>query len=153
MASLIAEDIFDCVLGSRILGPGALAGGMPLYKYLANRLLTAFQNFLLRYKLSEYHTGYRAFSRKILETLPLQNNDDGFIFDNQMLVQIIAARFRIGEITCPTRYMQDSSSITFQKAVGYGFGVIKTTMAYFFHRSKILSSSLFLFYPPNESGK
>ena len=145
MASLIAEDIFQCVLGSRILGPGALVGGMPLYKYVANRLLTAFQNFFLGYKLSEYHTGYRAFSREILETLPLQKNDDGFIFDNQMLVQIIAAGFKIGEITCPTRYMQDSSSINFQKAVGYGLGVIKTTLVYLFHRWKICSSSLFSF--------
>ena len=143
MASLIAEDLFDCVLGSRILGVGALRGGMPRYKYMANRVLTFFQNLLLDYKLSEYHTGYRAFSRKLLEALPLDTNDDDFVFDNQMLSQIIYAGFNIGEITCPTRYMEDSSSISFPKAVLYGIGVIKTSVAFRLHRWGLQKHRLF----------
>jgi glycosyltransferase involved in cell wall biosynthesis len=143
MASLVAEGLFDCVLGSRILGVGALRGGMPRYKYVANRALTLVQNLLLGYKLSEYHTGYRAFSRKVLETLPLEKNDDDFVFDNQMLSQIIYAGFNIGEITCPTRYMEDSSSISFQKAVWYGIGVVKTSLAFRLHRWQLRSSRLF----------
>jgi glycosyltransferase involved in cell wall biosynthesis len=103
MASLLVEEVFDCALGSRILGKGALKGGMPVYKYISNRVLTAFENLLLNYKLSEYHTGYRAFTREVLERLPLDNNSDNFLFDNQMLAQIIYAGFDIGEITCPTR--------------------------------------------------
>lgn len=133
MASLIAEELFDCVLGSRILGVGALRGGMPRYKFMANRMLTFLQNLLLDYKLSEYHTGYRAFSRKVLEALPLENNEDDFVFDNQMLSQIIYAGFTIGEITCPTRYMEDSSSISLLKAILYGIGVIKTSVAFRLH--------------------
>jgi glycosyltransferase involved in cell wall biosynthesis len=143
MASLIAEGLFDCVLGSRILGVGALKGGMPRYKYVANRILTLLQNFLIEYKLSEYHTGYRAFSRKLLETLPMENNDDDFVFDNQMLSQIIYAGFDIGEVTCPTRYMEDSSSISFPKAVLYGIGVIKTSMAFRLHRWGMYCCRLF----------
>ena len=143
MASLIAEDLFDCVLGSRILGVGALRGAMPRYKFVANRLLTFAQNLLLDYKLSEYHTGYRAFSRKLLETLPLETNEDGFVFDNQMLSQIIYAGFTIGEITCPTSYMEDSSSIGFPRAVSYGIGVIKTSMAFRLHRWGMYCSRLF----------
>lgn len=143
MSWLIAEGVFDCVLGSRILGVGALRGGMPLYKFVANRALTLFQNLLLSYKLSEYHTGYRAFSRKVLETLPLENNDDDFIFDNQMLLQIIYAGFRIGEITCPTVYLEDSSSINLRRATRYGLGVIATTLHYRLHRLKLRQSSLF----------
>ena len=112
LASILSEGLFDCATGSRILGRGALKGGMPIYKYIANRLLTAFQNFLLGYKLSEYHTGYRAFTREVLERLPLEDNSDNFLFDNQMLAQIIYAGFEIGEITCPTRYEEDSSSIS-----------------------------------------
>jgi glycosyltransferase involved in cell wall biosynthesis len=144
MASLIAEGLFDCVLGSRILGVGALRGGMPRYKFVANRLLTFAQNLLLDYKLSEYHTGYRAFSRKLLETLPLETNKDGFVFDNQMLSQIIYAGFTIGEITCPTRYMEDSSSISFPKAVLYGIGVIKTSAAFRLHRWGFRKDRLFI---------
>ena len=144
MASLIAEDLFDCVLGSRILGVGALRGGMPRYKFVANRLLTFAQNLLLDYKLSEYHTGYRAFSRKLLETLPLETNEDGFVFDNQMLSQIIYAGFTIGEITCPTRYMEDSSSISFPRAVLYGIGVIKTSAAFRLHRWGFRKDRLFI---------
>jgi glycosyltransferase involved in cell wall biosynthesis len=144
MASLIAEGLFDCVLGSRILGVGALRGGMPRYKFVANRLLTFAQNLLLDYKLSEYHTGYRAFSRKLLETLPLETNEDGFVFDNQMLSQIIYAGLTIGEITCPTRYMEDSSSISFPRAVLYGIGVIKTSAAFRLHRWGFRKDRLFI---------
>jgi len=143
MASLIAEGLFDCVLGSRILGVGALQGGMPLYKYIANRFLTLYQNLLLRYKLSEYHTGYRAFSREILETLPLEQNSNDFIFDNQMLLQIIYANYTIGEITCPTRYFTEASSIPFRCATKYGFNVLFVTIVYLLHRRKIISSPLF----------
>ena len=124
MASLIADDVFDCVLGSRILGKRALVGGMPLYKYIANRALTFFQNIMLNYKLAEYHTGYRAFSREVLETLPLHLNSNDFIFDNQMLLQVLAYEFSIGEITCPTRYASESSTIGGFKAIQYGFGVV-----------------------------
>lgn len=130
MASMIAEGVFDAVLGSRILGPGALQGGMPFYKYVANRLLTAFQNTLIPYKLSEYHTGYRAFSRQVLETLPLHCNDDDFVFDNQMLVQVISGGYSIGELTCPTRYLPDSSSISFSRSMKYGLAVVATTVEF-----------------------
>ncbi len=130
MASLIAEGLFDCVLGSRILGVGALKGGMPLYKYIANRFLTLAQNILLHHKLSEYHTGYRAFSREILEAIPFHQNSDNFVFDNQMLAQIIYGGYRIGEITCPTRYMPDSSSINIGNSIRYGLGVLKTSLAF-----------------------
>jgi len=143
MSSLISEGLFDCVLGSRILGVGALKGGMPFYKYIANRLLTFGQNFVLGYKLSEFHTGYRAFSREILETLPLDENSDDFVFDNQMLCQIIFANFSIGEITCPTRYFDDASSISFFRAVKYGLGVIFTSLEFRAHLLKFISSPRF----------
>jgi glycosyltransferase involved in cell wall biosynthesis len=143
MASLIGEGLFDCVLGSRILGVGALKGGMPLYKYLSNRTLTLIQNLLLGYKLSEYHTGYRAFRREILESLPWQANSDDFLFDNQMLAQIIYAGYSIGEISCPTLYNADSSSINFRRSVIYGFGVIKTSLVFRLNRWKILHSPEF----------
>ncbi len=143
MASLIAEDLFDCVLGSRILGTGALAGGMPLYKYIANRGLTLFQNWLLSYKLSEYHTGYRAFSRKILETVPIMDNSDDFVFDNQMLAQIIYAGFSVAEITCPTRYFKEASSINLPRSVQYGFGVLGVSVACLLHRWGLRRSALF----------
>jgi glycosyltransferase involved in cell wall biosynthesis len=143
MASLISEGLFDCVLGSRILGTGALAGGMPLYKYFANRVLTGFQNLLLGHKLSEYHTGYRAFSKTILETLPLETNSDDFVFDNQMLAQIIFARFSIGEITCPTLYFEDASSISPLRAIKYGLGVLATCFEYKAHDLKWISSPRF----------
>jgi len=143
MVSLIAEGLFDCVLGSRILGVGALKGGMPLYKYIANRFLTLFENLLLDYKLSEYHTGYRVFSKEILQTLPLDNNSNDFVFDNQMLAQIIYAGFNIGEITCPTLYFEDASSINFSRSVKYGFGVLSVSIAAFLHRYKIKKSLLF----------
>jgi glycosyltransferase involved in cell wall biosynthesis len=130
MASLLASGFFDVILGSRILGIGALAGGMPTYKYIANRALTFLQNLLLRHKLSEYHTGYRAFTRKVLEELPLERNSDDFIFDNQMLAQVIYKGFRIGEISCPTNYSAESSSINFQRSIIYGVGVLKTSLDY-----------------------
>jgi glycosyltransferase involved in cell wall biosynthesis len=130
MASLLASGFFDVVLGSRILGIGALAGGMPLYKYISNRALTLFQNVLLRHKLSEYHTGYRGFTRKVLEDLPLDRNSDDFVFDNQMLAQIIYRGFRVGEISCPTRYFAEASSINFRRAVTYGLSVLKTSLDY-----------------------
>jgi len=130
MASMIASDQYDVVLGSRILGGGALAGGMPLHRYLANRSLTAIQNLLLNQRLSEYHTGYRAWSRHVLEKLPLLACADGFVFDNQMLTQAIFFGFRVGEISCPTRYAAESSSISFPKSIAYGFGVLETSAAY-----------------------
>jgi glycosyltransferase involved in cell wall biosynthesis len=143
MVSLISEGLFDCVLGSRILGEGALKGGMPLYKYVSNRLLTFYQNFLIHHKLSEYHTGYRAFSREILEKLPLESNSNDFVFDNQMLLQILYANFSIGEITCPTRYFKEASSINFVRSVKYGLSVVATTLEYVLHRWKIFKSPRF----------
>lgn len=137
MSSLIAYNIFDSVLGSRILGTGALKGGMPLYKYISNRFLTAFQNILIPYKLTEYHSGYRAFSADVLRRLPLNRNSDDFVFDNQMLVQIIAAGYQIGEVTCPTYYATDSSSINFKRSVIYGLGVLGTTLSYVMHKTGI----------------
>ena len=130
MAGMIAYGEYDVVLGSRILGVGALEGGMPLYKYVANRILTAIQNILLNYKLSEYHTGYRAFSRKVLESLPLEENTDDFVFDNEMLAQVIYFGYRTGEISCPTRYFADASSINFRRSVKYGLGVLATSLKF-----------------------
>ena len=130
MASMVASGHFDCVLGSRILGVGALKGGMPLWKYVANRTLTAIENLLLGYKLAEYHTGYRAFSRRLLETLPLEENSDDFVFDNQMLAQTLWFGFDIGELSCPTRYFTEASSINFRRSVKYGFGVLGTAIEY-----------------------
>ncbi len=127
MASLIAVDQFDVVLGSRILSGGALAGGMPVYKYVFNRLLTATENLLKGAKLSEYHTGYRAFSRRVLEELPLEENSDDFVFDSQMLAQCIFFGYRVGEVSCPTRYEPESSSINFRRSVIYGLGVLQTS--------------------------
>jgi glycosyltransferase involved in cell wall biosynthesis len=151
MASLLAEGLFDCVLGSRILGVGALKGGMPLYKYVANRFLTAVQNLIIGYKLSEYHTGYRAFTRAVLEALPIEANSDGFIFDNQMLCQIIYGGYTIGEITCPTLYMDDASSIDFLNSVIYGLGVLKTAALFRLHRWKLINSSLLTEVKPRPS--
>jgi glycosyltransferase involved in cell wall biosynthesis len=130
MAAMIAGGEYDVVLGSRIIGGGALKGGMPYYKYIANRFLTALQNFLLGSKLSEFHTGYRAFSRKVLETLPLMENSDDFVFDNQMLAQSLYFGFLIGEISCPTKYFPEASSINFRRSTRYGFGVILTSLGY-----------------------
>ena len=143
MASMIAYGEFDAVLGSRILGTGALQGGMPLYKYIANRFLTLFENLLLGHKLSEYHTGYRAFSRQILERLPLERNSNDFVFDNQMLAQIIWFGYRIGELTCPTKYFEDASSINFRRSVEYGLGVLKTAVQFRLQKWGIPVSSIF----------
>lgn len=130
MASMIASGEYDVVLASRVLGTGALKGGMPLYKYISNRFLTLAENLLLGEKISEYHTGYRAFSKKVLETLPLNENSDDFVFDNQMLAQSAWFGFRIGEISCPTKYFEDASSINFKRSVIYGFGVLGTAMRF-----------------------
>ena len=130
MAGMIASGVYDVVLGSRILGNTALAGGMPAYKYVANRVLTAFQNLLLGSKLSEFHTGFRAFSRRTLETLPLLANSDDFVFDNQMLAQAVAFGLSIGEISCPTRYFADASSINFRRSLVYGLGVLGTSLEF-----------------------
>jgi len=130
MASLIAYGEYDVVLASRILGRGALKGGMPLYKYVSNRLLTLFQNLLLSYKLSEYHSGYRAFSREVLSHLPLEENSDDFVFDNEMLTQIIYLGYRMGEISCPTKYFPEASSINFARSVRYGLGVLATSLKF-----------------------
>ncbi len=124
MASMIASGHYDAVLGSRILGGGALKGGMPLYKYIANRFLTLVENIAIGVKLSEYHTGFRAFTRKVLETLPLNENSDDFVFDSEMLVQTVYFGFSIGELSCPTRYFKEASSINFRRSVKYGFGVL-----------------------------
>lgn len=130
MASMVAFDVYDLVLGSRMLGRGALSGGMPIYKYVANRFLTGFQNLVLRAGLSEYHTGFRAFSSRLLHSLPLANNSDDFIFDNQLLAQCILMKTNIGEISCPTRYFPEASSINFRRSLVYGLGVVETTLRY-----------------------
>ena len=130
MASIIRNGLYPCVLASRILGGGALRGGMPVWKYIANRLLTLTENFLLGAKLSEYHTGYRAFARGVLEKLPVEQGSDDFVFDNQMLAQILWFDFPIGEVTCPTKYMPEASSINFRRSVRYGFGCIATALEY-----------------------
>ncbi len=143
MASMIAYGEFDAVLGSRVLGIGALQGGMPLYKYIANRFLTLFENLLLGHKLSEYHTGYRAFSREILERLPLEKNSNDFVFDNQMLAQIIWFGYRIGELSCPTKYFEDASSINFRRSVAYGLGVLKTAVQFRLQKWGLARSAIF----------
>lgn len=137
MAGMVSSDVYDMVLGSRILGGGALKGGMPMYKYIANRFLTAFQNLFLGAKLSEYHTGFRAFSRQLLQTLPLLENSDDFVFDNQMIAQSVMFGFRIGEISCPTKYFEEASSINFRRSVKYGMGVLGTTLSFVAHRLKL----------------
>jgi len=134
MAWLIANDVYHVVLGSRILGNGARKGGMPLYKYIANRGLTFIQNLLVGQKLSEYHTGYRAFSRTVLESIDIEKNSDDFVFDNQMLSQIIMKDFEIAEVTCPTKYFDDASSINFRRSTIYGFGVLWTSLQHHLHR-------------------
>ena len=134
MSSMIAYGVYEVALGSRVLGKGALAGGMPLYKFVANRALTFFQNVCLGRKLSEYHTGYRAFSRKVLLELPLEENSNEFVFDNEMLVQLVAFGYEIAEVTCPTLYFGEASSIDFRRSVRYGCGVVATTGRYVLSR-------------------
>jgi len=143
MASMVAYDVYDVVLGSRIIGGTALRGGMPLYKYVFNRMLTAFENLFLRVKLSEYHTGYRAFSREVLTRLPLGENSDDFVFDNQMLAQCVYFGFRIGEVSCPTKYFAEASSINFRRSVQYGLGVLKTTLQFALQRAGIARFPIF----------
>lgn len=143
MAAMIAYGEFDVVLASRILGTGALEGGMPLYKYLSNRFLTFVENILLNYKLSEYHTGFRAYSRSVLDQLPLEGNSDDFVFDNQILAQVIWYGFRIGEVSCPTRYFEEASSIDFRRSVVYGLEVLKTAAMFRLRKWGFLSSPLF----------
>src|SRR5438105_8680045 len=138
MASMVAYGVYDAVLGSRIIGGQALRGGMPLYKYIFNRFLTAFENLFLRIKVSEYHTGYRAFSREVLTKLPLVENSDDFVFDNQMLAQCAYFGFRIGEVSCPTNYFEEASSINFRRSVKYGFGVLATTLQFALQRIGLL---------------
>ena len=148
MAAMIAYGEYDVVLGSRILGRGALIGGMPRYKYVANRFLTLVENLLLGQKLSEYHTGLRAFRREVLERLPLERNSDDFIFDNEILVQAFAANFRVGELSCPTRYFPEASSIRFAPSVRYGFGVLRVALAGFLARTGIFRSHFLRLPPP-----
>jgi glycosyltransferase involved in cell wall biosynthesis len=162
MASMIAFNVYDVVLGSRILGGGALKGGMPLYKYVANRFLTAFQNLIAGAKLSEYHTGFRAFSKEVLMALPILENSDDFVFDNEVLAQCIYFGFRMGEVSCPTKYFDEASSINFRRSVKYGFGVLATTLkcrlqklgvAHFRMFSKSGRGLLFDYYSPVAANK
>ncbi len=143
MCYLIANGIYEVVLGSRILGRGALKGGMPLYKYIANRILTFIQNMLMNQKLSEYHTGYRAFSRNVLEVINYRVNSDDFVFDNQMIAQILYSGFEIAEITCPTKYFNDASSINVLRSINYGFGVLKVSIIYFLQKTGIFKFKIF----------
>ncbi|MDO8427569.1 MAG: glycosyltransferase family 2 protein [Deltaproteobacteria bacterium] len=143
MASMIASGEYDAVLGSRILGTGALKGGMPFYKYVSNRFLTLAENLLLKEKISEYHTGYRAFSREVLEKIPLLENSNDFVFDNQMLAQVIYFGFRIGEISCPTKYFTEASSINFRRSVIYGFGVLSTALKFRLQKMGLKESPIF----------
>ena len=143
MISMITDGPYDVVLGSRVLGGRARAGGMPLYKYASNRFLTAAQNFLCGAKLSEYHTGYRAYAREVLESLPLLENSDDFVFDNQMLAQILYAKFEIGEISCPAAYFDEASSINFRRSVTYGFGVLGVSLQYFLQRRGLARYPIF----------
>lgn len=143
MAGMVASGVYDVVLGSRILGGGALKGGMPRYKYLANRILTALQNLFTGAKLSEYHTGFRAFTSDVLRRLPLLENSDDFVFDNEMLMQCIYFGYRIGEISCPTKYFDEASSINFRRSVKYGFGVLWTLIRFEFQRLGILHLRIF----------
>lgn len=143
MANIIGEDLYPVALGSRILGKGALKGGMPLYKYIANRFLTFFQNVLISYKLSEYHTGYRAFSKEVLEGINFNENDDDFIFDNEMLSQIIYKGFDIGEVTCPTKYFDEASSINLSRSIKYGLGVMKVSLVHRLCKWGLMKSKLY----------
>lgn len=143
MCYLIANGVYDVVLGSRILGKGAIKGGMPIYKYVANRILTLTQNLLMNQKLSEYHTGFRAFSREVLTSINFNFNSDDFIFDNQMLAQIFYAGFEIAEITCPTRYFSEASSINLSRSIVYGAGVIKVSIQYRLQRSRLVRFDIF----------
>ena len=143
MVSIIGNDLYPVVLGSRILGKGALKGGMPMYKFIANRFLTLSQNLLINYKLSEYHTGYRAFSRAVLEGINYNANSDDFIFDNEMLSQIVYKGFDIGEVTCPTKYFEEASSINFKRSMKYGLGVLRVSFVHLLSKCGLVSSKLY----------
>lgn len=143
MVNIIGENLYPVVLGSRILGKGALRGGMPIYKYWANRFLTLFQNIMVNYKLSEYHTGYRAFSGDVLRAIPFDKNSDDFIFDNEMLSQIIYAGFQIAEVTCPTKYFEEASSINLPRSMKYGLGVMKVSVIHLFQRMGLIKHPLY----------
>ncbi|GAA0556299.1 glycosyltransferase family 2 protein [Chitinophaga japonensis] len=143
MCSIIANGVYPVVLGSRILGRGALKGGMPLYKYIFNRFLTLAQNLLIREKLSEYHTGYRAFSREVLESIYYRRNSDDFIFDNEMLSQIFMKGFEIGEVTCPTKYFEEASSINFRRSAIYGLGVLRVSLQHRLHKWGIIKGKIY----------
>lgn len=147
IATMIAYGVYDIALGSRILGGGALRGGMPIYKYIANRFLTLFQNLMMGAKLSEYHTGFRAFSREFLEALPLEENSNDFVFDNQVMAQAAFVGARIGEISCPTRYFKEASSINFRRSSVYGLGVLRTSIAFRLAKWGIYRSPIFGFRP------
>jgi glycosyltransferase involved in cell wall biosynthesis len=144
MVYLIAQDLYPVVLGSRILGMGSLKGGMPMYKFLFNRFLTATENILLRQKLSEYHTGYRAFSSDVLRNINYMANNDDFVFDNEMLAQIFMAGFDIAEVTCPTKYFDEASSINFSRSVKYGMGVLRVSLAYRLHKWGLVKNKIFM---------
>lgn len=143
MAYLIANDVYPVVIGSRILGKGALKGGMPMYKYIANRILTLTQNILMNQKLSEYHTGYRAYAKEVLTAINYNDNSNDFIFDNQFLAQVFSKGFEVAEITCPTKYFDEASSINFSRSLKYGFGVLHTSILYFLHHTTFYKSRLF----------
>lgn len=149
MSYMIANDVYPVSFGSRILGKGALKGGMPMYKYIANRFLTLFQNILIGQKLSEYHTGYRAFSREVIEAIDIEANSDDFVFDNQMISQIFMAGYEIGEVTCPTKYFEEASSINFSRSVTYGLGVLKTSLM---HRLQMWGLAKFKIYGTSRKG-
>ncbi len=143
MVNIIGDELYPVVLGSRILGNGALKGGMPIYKYIANRFLTFTQNLLVNHKLSEYHTGYRAFSREVLEGINFNANDDDFVFDNEMLSQIIFAGYGIGEVTCPTKYFEEASSINFRRSAKYGMGVLRVSMGHRLQKMGLLKLKIY----------
>lgn len=142
MVSIIANGVYPVVFGSRILGKGALKGGMPLYKYISNRFLTLVQNFLMNQKLSEYHTGYRAYSSEVLRNISYSRNSDDFIFDNQVIAQIFSKGYEIAEITCPTKYFSEASSIKFSRSIKYGFGVLTVSLRYFLHKTGLVKWKL-----------
>ena len=144
MAAMISSGLYDVVLASRILGRGALRGGMPLYKYISNRVLTMIENYMLGYKLTEYHTGYRAYSSEVLKNIPFMKNSDDFVFDNEILAQVIYFKYRIAEISCPTKYFPEASSINFSRSVKYGFGVLATGLKFLIHKMKIKKVSIFV---------
>jgi hypothetical protein len=149
---MIAYGEYDVVLGSRILGPGALEGGMPVYKYVGNRVLTLIQNLLMNFKLSEYHTGFRAFRREVLTSLPLANNSDDFLFDNEILAQAVFFNYRVGELSCPTRYMPTSSSISFRRSIRYGLGVLLTSFKFRLQKMRLAHFRVFDSTGPQTAG-